>query len=206
MCIGSRSGGEITLRVPRVFDSLLWYQNTYAVVSDIMANVYEPYTPVLHAHVIRGLSSQALFDPGQNPLIRAPVGTGSYRVESFVPNETLVLVRRNGAAAHLERIRMVLESDSDVAITHALAGAFDVVDSPAVPSVVAHHAEIAERFEIHEILDLRRVYLLWNTRRPLLARPDVRRALTAAIDRDVVLPAEEQRYRRATACLGACAP
>jgi peptide/nickel transport system substrate-binding protein len=114
-----------------------------------------------------------------------PVGNGPYRFVRYVP-QTMMEFEANpdyfGPSPPIERL--ILKFVGDGGLTELLAGNVDIVRG-----VVSHIPGIAEdpRFNVyvHPSAGARAIY--WKTDHPLFSDPQVRRALTLALDRHEML-------------------
>jgi peptide/nickel transport system substrate-binding protein len=115
-----------------------------------------------------------------------PVGNGPYRHVRTVPS-TLVELEANDryyrGRPGIERIRLKLGGQATLEL---LSGEID--GAPWLPSPEASRLAEDPRFEVYFAFDPHQVVALyWNHRHPALADPAVRRALTLAIDRRLLI-------------------
>lgn len=137
---------------------------------------------ILPAHRVRDL------DPGavaQWPLNRAPLASGPFRLVAWQPGQQLELEpnpRYGGQAPRLRRVVLRILPDETARILALEAGEVDLVFD------VPHHAarRLRQRSDLSVVEVDGRVFgfLLWNVRRPTLRQPEVRRALSLALDRE----------------------
>jgi peptide/nickel transport system substrate-binding protein len=136
---------------------------------------------IMPAHVVADL------DPAQLetwPVNRQPLASGPFRLRAWEPGTQLVL-ERNPAMTfeppYLDRVVLRIMPDETARILALEAGEVDLVaDVPASTARrLADHPDIA----LHEVSGRVFGFLMWNTRRAHLATPEVRRALSLAIDR-----------------------
>ena len=142
--------------------------------------------PILPRHLLQGLSPQQLY---QSPFNSAPVGTGPYRIGSLTPSEASL---RANASYHLgrpqiEQLRLRFFDDPAVALLAFEQGQVDgmFVADPAAQGEAAIAVEDANvitsnryRYDV--------VYLN-NSQAEFFRDPQVRRALSLAIDRGVLV-------------------
>lgn len=139
---------------------------------------------VLPEHLLRGLDAAALFDA---PFNSAPVGTGPYRLQSLTSSEAVLVPndRYAGNRPNIERVRFRLYADYPAAIAAMLAGDLDglmVRDTPTEKEI----ADLQSLPNVHAQAFQRDAYVvlyLNNDQAAYFAEPEVRRALSLAIDR-----------------------
>lgn len=121
------------------------------------------------------------------PFGRDPVGNGYYRFGTWTPGQSLTLevnpTKPDGRAA-IERIVMRFVPDANAAMTELLGGRGDLL--PRVPPNLKQRADATPNVAVHTAPRVRPAWLAWNTRRPPLDDPRVRRALLMAVDRDAL--------------------
>lgn len=139
------------------------------------------HVPILPASALRGLAPGGLADA---PIARAPIGTGPLRVTAWRAGDRIELARFDDRARAAKVIYRVV-ADRAEALRLLDAGEVDVaVQVPvdeAARFAAAHPAigRFGYRLPAYTAAVL-------NTRRPALATPAARRALTALLDRDGV--------------------
>ena len=123
-------------------------------------------------------------------LATAPVGTGPYRIAAWHRGEAIELARVAGATprAPAAGLHLRVTTDRAEALRLVAAGELDVVYQVPIGEAIAFTAAHAGtvRFRYEQPAFLAAIY---NARRPALASADVRRALTALLDRDGVAAA-----------------
>jgi peptide/nickel transport system substrate-binding protein len=126
------------------------------------------------------------------------VSAGPFRVARHQPQQELVLVRFDRYwkpnRPLLDRVVMRPVPSRKTLLNQLLAGTVDVVNGVA-PADAGRVLETPER---HLVVFADRGYsqIRWNLRRPLLSDPAVRRALTMAIDRGLVVDVVYQGFAR----------
>jgi peptide/nickel transport system substrate-binding protein len=143
--------------------------------------VQTTFHAILPAHRVASLDRT---DLGAWPVNRRPLASGPFRLASWSPGQELVLERNPEyplAAAYLDRAILRIMPDATARIIALEAGDIDVVTE--VSAAAARRLDASDRVHLHEISGRVFGFLLWNLRRPELADPRVRRALSLAIDR-----------------------
>jgi peptide/nickel transport system substrate-binding protein len=119
------------------------------------------------------------------------VSSGPYALESWTPQQEIVL-RRNPRYFRpglplLERVVFRVVPDAQSQLAQLLAGRVDYVEQvqPAQAARVAG----SEKAQLLRYPTRQFTFVCWNTRRELFAAPEVRRALTLAIDRQGIIDA-----------------
>lgn len=117
-------------------------------------------------------------------LNRRPVSSGPFRLEEWRSGSQITLARNpkyTFSTVYLDRVILRILPDETARVLALEAGDVDVVADVKVATA----RRLASRNDIglHEISGRVFGFLLWNTRRPALADPRVRRALSLAIDR-----------------------
>jgi peptide/nickel transport system substrate-binding protein len=119
------------------------------------------------------------------------VVSGPFILDSWTPSQEVVL-RRNpryhrSGLPRLERVVVRIVPDQANQMAQLLGGQLDFVFgvAPARTAELAGRSDIALRAYWNRQYD----FICWNTRRPLFADPEVRRALTLAIDRQALVDA-----------------
>jgi len=144
--------------------------------------------PPVPRHILEGVPPDEL---ARHPFGRSPVGNGPYRLVSWDVNQQLVFEADPDYPAALggppgfTRVVYRILPESTSLLAELFASSIDV-DGPLTPSG-------ASKFEGRRDVRLRSFpwrqfsYIGWNGVRPPLDRPEVRRALTMAIDREAIV-------------------
>ena len=119
------------------------------------------------------------------------VGNGAYTLKVNSPGERVTLDRNKGywddAHTVLQTVNFITSTDDEAAVTRYKAGELDQTDIPA-GQYPALKAELGD--EAHSVPQLGTYYYIVNERDdgPEWAKnPDVRKALSLAIDRDIIV-------------------
>ncbi len=123
--------------------------------------------------------------------LEAPVSSGPFLLKRY-ERGALIELRRNPAyrRAPLPRLDAVvfrIIPDEATLLNELLTGGIDVMEN--VPPEAVARVEASPRLRIARVPDLSYTFVCWNTARPLFSDPDVRRALTMAIDRPAIIEA-----------------
>jgi peptide/nickel transport system substrate-binding protein len=136
---------------------------------------------ILPAHVVGDLDRA---DVANWPVNRRPLASGPWRLADWKPGRQLELVPNPAyprTRPWLDRVVLRVIPDQTAQILALETGEVDVVAE--LPAAAARRLSGSERVELHEISGRVFGLVMWNTRRPALASPEVRRALSLAIDR-----------------------
>jgi peptide/nickel transport system substrate-binding protein len=137
---------------------------------------------ILPAHAYAGQSLRTA------PASRAPVGTGPFRFDRWDTGKLLRITRNAdywGPRAHLDAVEFVVARDKNVALELWKRGELDVLFRLPSPRVADELAHDPARTGARLLAWTPRAYyfVVWNTTRPSLSKPEVRRALGQLIDR-----------------------
>lgn len=117
------------------------------------------------------------------------VYAGPFVIASWTPQQEVVLARNeryyDPDLPYLDRVVVRIIPDQTNQLTQLLAGSVDVVGQLSPDN--AGRIEQVPNLRLVRFWGPSFIYLAWNTRRPLLADPEVRRALTLGIDRQTLV-------------------
>jgi len=135
-------------------------------------------------------SPTALAKFGPQGIGQNPIGTGPFRLEQFIPDQRVIMVRNReywGAQPRLDRISWVTIRDEGSRVAALQAGEVNV----AIPVTPKFRRSIDERRGITFKVDpgSRLLYIAINTYFPPLADVRVREAMTLGIDRQQIVNA-----------------
>lgn len=117
-----------------------------------------------------------------------PVSSGPFRLEAWERNRSLTLVRNplySGTPARLDRVVFRILPEADTQLVALEAGEVDLVSG--LDPDAARRLEQADRATIVSVGGRRFYYLSWNLRRKCFADTATRRALSLALDRELML-------------------
>jgi peptide/nickel transport system substrate-binding protein len=148
---------------------------------------------ILPAHLLANESRATL---PTSAFGRQPVGSGRFRLRKWTPNSSIELVADTAhyrGRAKLDRVIFTMVPDPNAVSARLTTGDVDVADiaNPDVFKTLASRPELKSR--INPAYDY--TFLMFNTRAPkkraepnrLFADPALRRALTMALDRDLMV-------------------
>jgi len=117
------------------------------------------------------------------------LGAGPFLPLGHTPQQEITLGAnpdyRLGSVAHINRVVWRIVPDQLSLMTQLLAGDFDFVNS--LPPEDAQRVQANPGLELVDIPHRGYTHICWNTTRPHLADPRVRRALGMAIDRKTII-------------------
>ena len=115
--------------------------------------------------------------------------SGPFIMTSWRPQEEFVLERYPRYHEHglpvLDRVVFRVIPDRGNHVTQLLRGEVDFV--PRVDVDKVERVQSADNAVLYPYRHRQYTYLGWNTRRPLFSEPEVRRALTLAVDRQTII-------------------
>ncbi|GAA1786682.1 ABC transporter substrate-binding protein [Nostocoides veronense] len=122
---------------------------------------------------------------------KAPIGAGPFKFESWTEGQSIVVVKNadySGAnAGKLDKITFKIYQDTDAAYNDLLAGQIDVLDAIPVSALIddKYKTDLGERNAQRETGVIQ--YIGMNPKAdPSLAKPEIRKAISMAIDRDTI--------------------
>jgi peptide/nickel transport system substrate-binding protein len=156
------------------FDAVYPYQLTDA-------NVARP----LPKHILEGVEPPELRN---HPFNREPIGTGPFRFEEWKTQQTITIVANEKyflGRPRLDRIVFKIVPDQTSLLTQLRTGAVDFY--PKFPPSAWEELASLEGLSVVRVPSRVYYYLGWQNTHPLFADKRVRRALTMAIDRDLIV-------------------
>lgn len=167
----------------------------------VVIEFQEPFAPALELLTLPVIPAHAFerpedaLDPEHPFHTRQPVGSGPYRLESWVPDVRARFVAREDAAGSGEepgyrRVTVRFYRDQEALDRALLEGE---VDAARVSPDLARRAG-REELNLFEYPDLGYSYVIYNLKDPALADPAVRQALDLGVDRQRVVEELFGRY------------
>ncbi len=129
-------------------------------------------------------------DLARHPFGRSPIGSGPYRFVSWEVGEQLVFERNGdfapslGGPAATERVVYQIVPEPTTLLAEFLTGVISMI-GPLGPVDANRVTEAGQRLEAFPWRLF--AYIGWNAQREMFSEPEVRRALTMAIDRQELL-------------------
>lgn len=126
-----------------------------------------------------------------------PIGSGAYKFVRWLPNEEVVL-EANGEhfnAPEAERFILRLVPNAEAALGMLRSGEINfLTDFQGDPQVLVDAAEQDGDLEVVSTVDIGFRYVAFNMRRPPFDDPAFRRALSAAVDRRLIVNAAFKKF------------
>ncbi|HEX6105278.1 MAG TPA: ABC transporter substrate-binding protein, partial [Gemmatimonadales bacterium] len=181
-------------------DSVVVFRFTHAYAEQVYDAVF--HVAPLPAHLLASIPARELRRSG---FVSNPVGSGPYRWVRSVPGELIELAANERfflGRPGIDRVLVRVAADADARMNLLLSGEADAMDNiPPPPSNqqrVARHGDL----RLVQVPSPTVGYLLYNQRdprdrtrpHPVLADVQVRRALTLALDRRMLVRAVLGRY------------
>jgi len=133
-----------------------------------------------------------------SPFGRAPVGNGPYRLARWESGQYLELVANEtyfGRKPRVERVVFKFVPDAVTLVLQLRAGEIDLLESVQTGDLASIRAARPD-IVVHTVPSRRLSFIAWNLTRAPFADREVRRALTAAIDRAELVRAVWGEYAR----------
>ncbi len=149
----------------------------------VVIHVERPYAPLL-SYLDVGIVPRERADLGSHP-----IGTGPYRLKRWDRGSRISLEANReywGGAPKLDAIEIVVVPDNTARAQAFEAGDLDLIQSPLSPQDI-RRLSADPRFESHVESGAAITYFNFNTSRPPLDQPDVRRAIAMLIDQETIL-------------------
>jgi len=151
----------------------------------------EPQPELRSSHTILPRHLVAELDPGSVgswSMNHAPLASGAFRLESWDHGQQLVLEPNPQyplVRPWLDRVVMRVIPDETARILALETGEVDMVMS--IPPVAARRLKTNPQIRLSEIEGRVFGFMMWNTRKPQLEDPTVRRAMSLAMDRERIV-------------------
>ena len=159
------------------------FKTPHFVALDTFASI-----PIQPAHVIERLTGSEYNQARTNPLNRAPVGTGPFKLERWESNVKIVLGRHAGywgKRAHLDRLVFRQVMEANVGLKLAEAGELHVVTrvDPEEWARMANRKGLTAHYDRSRFNNYSYAWIGWNQKNERFRDKRVRRALTMLTDR-----------------------
>jgi peptide/nickel transport system substrate-binding protein len=155
---------------------------TLSKINLIPKHVWEP--------LLTGLAGTA--DNAETVQEATPIGSGPYRFGSWTTNEEIVLTANpdHWAAPKAERWILRIVPNTEAALGMLRSGEINFLsDFSGDPAVILAAAEADGDLEVVSTVDIGFRYVAFNHRRPPFDDPAFRNALSAAVNRDLIVNA-----------------
>jgi len=142
---------------------------------------------IMPKHLLEDVPSAEMESASFN---RAPVGNGPFRFVRWKREQQVVFEANPDfpdGRPHLDRVVFRIIPDQTALETALRTGEVDMLERLRFQSVAAFDRDPA--FQVQQYAQRGYQYIGWNTRNPLFADADVRRAMTLAIDRQAIVDA-----------------
>ncbi|MFH1654042.1 MAG: ABC transporter substrate-binding protein [Pseudomonadota bacterium] len=148
----------------------------------------EPYAPFLTL-LTRGIVPKAKAVELGESFGAHPVGTGAFILESFTPEQDVVLKKNPnyfGGTPDLTGLKFVVVKDDNIRILKLMKGDIDLVLN-AVPPLLLDKVREDKNLKVKEGIGIVAGYLGMNLTDDILKNVSVRKAIAHAIDRDEII-------------------
>ncbi|MGI5861729.1 MAG: ABC transporter substrate-binding protein [Myxococcales bacterium] len=144
--------------------------------------------PIYPSHAFEGLEGQAF---NEAPYMRAPIGTGPYRFESWERGSAITLARSDdywGRPGHVDRMVFRVVEEENLAHLLLMRGEIDIdlALSPEQFLGAIREPKLLARYHRFAFFDANFSWIGWNLRREPFTDPKLRRALAMLFDRESV--------------------
>ena len=174
--------GDRTIRFTLAEESAAFLTSSLAKVNLIPRHVWEPILTELAASDDNAESHQE----------EAPIGSGPFRFASWSTNEEVVLEANpdHWAAPKVDRWILRIVPNTEAAMGMLRSGGINFLsDFNADPAILEEAAAEDGDLEVVKTTDIGFRYVAFNNRRPPMDDPAFRRALSTAINRDLIVGA-----------------
>jgi len=137
----------------------------------------------------------------------APIGTGAYKLHQLEHSKNIILVANENyfeGAPKIQRISFHVIADPMTRFLMLKSGALDIGSVEPIQYDRQLKKEFFEKFNIYEQISRSYTYLGFNLRREKFKNPNVRLALSLAIDRDEIV--DILFFKHAQVCSGPFLP
>ncbi len=160
---------------------------------EVTITLSAPYTPFLSelASFSNGIFPADFGGASEDDFFQQPIGTGPFAVQSFDPNGDLVFVKNEHywqeGKPSLDGLEYRVVADDAQLRQQLAAGQLDAID--IVPAANAAEVDSAADTVLSQTPGWSTEQVFFNTQRPELADPHVRRAIAHALDREGITSA-----------------
>lgn len=179
---GVETGDDNTITFTLTNPSASFLTSSLAKINLIPQHIWGP--------VIEGLSTAD--ENAESYQEEMPIGSGPYRFDRWTTNEEIVLSANTDhfAAPKADRWILRIVPNVEAALGMLRSGEINfLADFPGDPSVLADAATADGDLTVVSTIDIGFRYIAFNHRRPPFDDPAFRRALSAAVDRNLIVGA-----------------
>lgn len=179
---GIETGDDNTITFTLTNPSASFLTSSLAKINLIPQHIWGP--------VIEGLSTAD--ENAESYQEGMPIGSGPYRFDRWTTNEEIVLSANTDhfAAPKADRWILRIVPNVEAALGMLRSGEINfLADFPGDPSVLANAATADGDLTVVSTVDIGFRYIAFNHRRPPFDDPAFRRALSAAVDRNLIVGA-----------------
>jgi peptide/nickel transport system substrate-binding protein len=174
--------GDRTIRFTLAEEAASFLTSTLAKVNLIPRHVWEP--------ILADLAESE--DNAESHQEETPIGSGPFRFASWTTNEEVVLEANEDhwAAPKVDRWILRIVPNTEAAMGMLRSGGINFLsDFNADPAILEEAAAADGDLEVVKTTDIGFRYVAFNNRRPPFDDPAFRRALSTAINRDLIVGA-----------------
>jgi peptide/nickel transport system substrate-binding protein len=166
------------------------YKLPFARTIDIWIN------SIIPRHIFENYKTLEEFT--QSTYNRNPVGTGKYKFSLWQPDERIILERNNnyhGKSAYIDKIIYSVNPEQAILYLDTRLGRNDVAEfTPTQFGRLLKNNEDLEKIMPVKYTGNHYMYMGYNLKNPLLSNPEIRKALTMAINRQEIIDGVLEGY------------
>jgi cationic peptide transport system substrate-binding protein len=154
--------------------------------NSFLSNMATDFAVVLSAEYAKNLEKSDKLEH----IDRLPIGTGPFKFRRFKRDAFVRFYRNDVYWQHdveVEQLVFDITSDSNSRIAKALTGECDIVAHPSSAHIDALNSR--SDIELEKLANLNVGFLAFNTQKPPFDKPQVRRAISHAIDKNKIIQA-----------------
>jgi peptide/nickel transport system substrate-binding protein len=150
----------------------------------------EPFSPLLDwlMNPVASMVSPTAVEKFKEDYEKRPCGTGPFKVETFVPEQKVVLVRNEaywGEKPKLEKTIYKIITDSSTRVMALQSGEVDVIRDLQAPEIVK--LVKTQGFKVLQVPGVRTHYFGFNVNKDVFKDVKVRKAFNYAVDRKAII-------------------
>ncbi|MFW5782197.1 MAG: peptide-binding protein [Candidatus Muiribacteriaceae bacterium] len=129
-----------------------------------------------------------------------PVGTGKYRMSKWIPDERIILEVNpdyHGMVPYIEKLIFTIKPDQDIIYLDTRLGKNDITELTSTQfGNLTGDSEFSKKIMPFRFTGNHYMFLAYNLDNPKFENPEVRRALTLAINREEIIEGVLEGYGR----------